>query len=158
MRPAQEFGEDHSSLRIAVIVRLQAGKDEIELLVLDGGGDGLGRVEGVEADELVVFEVDGAIRALGQRLAQHLLGARRAARDHDYFSLMLFPLAQGFFERVGIGLIDFIGNIFADPGTGFVQLERRIFLRDLLHTDQNFQEEDSLSSGPGCHCKTCQYK
>ena len=68
MRPAQQFRHDHAGLRVAVVVRLQAGEDEVELFVFDGRGEGLGDVEGVQPDKAVVFKMDGAVRALGQRL------------------------------------------------------------------------------------------
>src|SRR5216684_6040668 len=53
---------------------------------------------------------------------------------------MLFFLAQGFFEREGVRFIDFVGNVFPDPGTALVQFERRIFLRHLFDADQNLQQ------------------
>jgi len=74
--PAQQFGEDYAGLGEAVVVGLQAGEDEIELFVFDGGGDGSGGVERIDAYEGRVFEVDGAIRSLGQSLPQYLLCAR----------------------------------------------------------------------------------
>ena len=141
---SQQLGQDHARLRVAVIVGLQPGKDQVELFVFDRGGKGLRGVERIQPDELVVFEMNRPIRALGQRLAQHLLRPRRTARDHDDLALVLLPLAQRLFQRVGIRLVHFVRNIFADPRAAFVQLERRIFLRHLLHANQDFQECDSL--------------
>ncbi len=83
--------------------------------------------------------MDGAVGALGQGFAQYLLGACRTGRDDDHFSAVLFFLTQRLFEREGVRLIHFVGNVFADPGAGLVQFERRIFLRHLLHADQNLQ-------------------
>ena len=118
VRPAQKFGQHDAGLRVAVVVRLQAGKDEVKLFVFDGGSEGAGGVGGVQSDEGIVFQVDGAIRALGQGFTQHLLGARRTGGDDDHFPAVLFFLAQGFFEREGVGLIDLVGDVFADPGAG----------------------------------------
>ncbi len=137
MRPAQQFRQHHAGLGVAVVVGLQAGKDEIEFFVFDRGGKGAGGVGGVEADEGIVFKMDGAIRALGQGFAQNLLGARRTGCNDHHFAAVLLFLAQRFFEREGVRLVDFVGNVFADPGAGLVQLERRIFLRHLFHADQN---------------------
>ena len=88
----------------------------------------------------VVFQMNRAIRALGQRLAQHLLRPRRAAGDHDDFAFVLFPLPQRLFQRERVRLVHFVRNIFANPRAAFVELERRIFLRHLLHANQDFQD------------------
>ena len=88
----------------------------------------------------VVLQVNGAIGALGQRFAQDLAGARRAGGNHHYFAGVLFLLPQRFFQRVRVGLIDLVGNVFADPGARLVQFEGRIFLRNLLHANQDFHE------------------
>ena len=137
VRPAQQLGQNHAGLREAVVVRLQPGEDQIEVLVLDRRRKGLGGVEGVERDEAVAFQMDGAIGALGQGLAQYLLRARRAAGDDHHFSAVLLFLAQRLFQRVGVRLVHFVGNIFANPRAALVQLQRRVFLRDLLHADQD---------------------
>jgi hypothetical protein len=78
-----------------------------------------------------------AIGALGQRLAQHLLGARRAGGDHHHLAAVLLLLAQRFFERVGVRLVDLVGNVLANPRPRLVELEGSIFLRDLLHAYQD---------------------
>src|SRR5215469_14484628 len=87
-----------------------------------------------------------AIGTLGKSFAQYLAGARRTRRDDDDFTAMLLFLAQSFFEGVGVGLVDFVGNVFANPGACLVEFEGRIFLRHLLHTDQDFH--GSLLSAP----------
>ena len=140
VRPAQQFRQHDAGLRVTVIVGLQAGKDQVEFFVFDSGGKGAGGIGGVQSNESVVFKMDGAVRALRQGFAQNLLGARGTGGDDDHFSAVLFFLAQRFFEREGVRFIDFVRNIFADPGAGLVQLERRIFLRHLLHADQNLHQ------------------
>ena len=137
VRPAQQFRQDHAGLRVTVVVGLQAGEDEIEFFLFDGSGEGSGGIESVQTNERVVFQMDGAVRALRQRLAQNLLRPRRTGGNDNYFAPMLLFLAERFFEREGVRLIDFVRNVFADPGAGFVQLERRILLRHLFHADQN---------------------
>ena len=138
MRQAEQFCEDDAGLGEAVVVGLQAGEDEIELLILDRSGERLGSIEGVEAHEGGVFEVNGAIGTLGEGLAQDLLCASRAGGDDDNFTAVLFFLAECFLEGVGVGLVHLVGDILADPGTGLVEFERCVFLRHLLHADQDF--------------------
>jgi hypothetical protein len=62
---------------------------------------------------------------------------RPGSQDYD-LSAVLFFLAKGFFEGVGVGFVDFVGNVFADPSAGFVEFQRRIFLGDLLHANEDF--------------------
>src|SRR5258708_4902812 len=81
-----------------------------------------------------------AVGALGQSFAQHLLRARRPGGNHHDFATVLFLLAQRFFERISVGLVDFIGDVFANPRAAFVQFQRGVLLRDLLHADQNFHK------------------
>ena len=137
VRPAQQLGQNDAGLRIAIVIGLQAGKNQIELFVFNGGGEGAGRVVGIQADKGIVFQMNGAIGALGQGLAQHLLGARRTGGNDDDFAAVLLFLAKGLFERVGVRLIHFVGDVFANPGAGFVEFEGGVLLRHLLHADQN---------------------
>ena len=137
VRPAQQLSQDDAGLGKAVVVRLQAGEDQVEGLVLNRRRERFGGVEGIEANESVAFEMDGAVGALGQRLAQNLLRARRAAGDDHDLAAVLFLLAQRLFQRVGVGLVHFVGNVVANPRAALVQLERRVLLRDLLHADQD---------------------
>jgi hypothetical protein len=71
---------------------------------------------------------------------------------------MFFLLPQRFFERIRIRLIDFLGNVFANPRTSFVEFERCIFLRHLLHAYQDFQNNGSSPVAPAGPRETCQYK
>ena len=96
-------------------------------------------------DEVVVLKMDRAIGALGQRLAQHLLRARRAGGNDDDFAAVLFFLAQRLFQRVGVGLVHFVGDIFANPRPALIQLERGVFLRDLLHAHQDLHRSSSFN-------------
>src|SRR3954471_249264 len=49
---------------------------------------------------------------------------------------MLLFLPQRLFQSVSIWFVDFIGDVFADPGATLVQLEWCILLRHLLHANQ----------------------
>ncbi len=137
VRPAQQFRHNHAGLGVTVVVRLQAGEDEIELFIFNRGDESFGHIEGVQADKAVIFQMNGAIRALGQPFPQHLLRTRGPGGDDYDFAGVLFFLAQSLFQGEGVRLIDFIGDVVADPCAAFIEFERRVFLRDLLHADQN---------------------
>src|SRR3954451_24223995 len=49
---------------------------------------------------------------------------------------MLLFLPQRLFQSVSIWFVDFVGDVFADPGATLVQLEWCILLRHLLHANQ----------------------
>ena len=115
MRPAEQFGQQHAGLGKAVIVRLQAGEDQVELLIFNRGSQDLGNVERIEGDEAVIFKVNGAVSAFGQGFAQNLLGARRTGGDDHNFAAVLLALAQCLFQSVGIGFVHFIRNVVANP-------------------------------------------
>src|SRR5439155_14302708 len=141
MRPAEQFGEYDAGLGVTVIVGLEAGKNEVELLIFDGCRKSAGEVEGVEADESIILEVNCPICAFGEGFPQNLLGARRAGSGNDYFAAMFFLLAQSLLEAIGIRLVYLVGNVLANPGAGLVELEGGVFLRHLLHADKNFQAD-----------------
>ena len=141
MRPAQQFGQNHAGLGVPVVVRLQAGENQVKLLIFNGRKEGLRGVEWVQPDESMVFQVDRAIGALGEGLTQNLGGTGRASGDHNHFSAVFFFLPQGLLKGVGVGLIDLVGDVFPNPGAGFIELEGRVLLRDLLHADQDFHQD-----------------
>ena len=120
---------------LPAVLTIQSGINKLRYATLIG----IKQAKNKPLRKVALAEVQSAIGALGQGFAQHLLGACRATGDDDYFTLMLFPLTQRLFERVGVGLVDFVGNVFTDPVAGFVELEWRIFLRHLFHADKNFQ-------------------
>ena len=91
-------------------------------------------------DKLVVLQMNGAVGALGQRFAKNGLGSRGSRSQHDDFAAVFLFLTEGLLECVGVGLVDFVGDVFADPGSGFVEFEGRVFLRDLLDTDEDFHD------------------
>ena len=80
VRHAELLGEHDADLAEALVVGLQAGQHEVELLVADRAGQRLGDDEGVGGRQRVRLDVDRAVGAARQRLAQHLRGPRRAGR------------------------------------------------------------------------------
>ena len=66
--------------------------------------------------EAVGLDVDGAVGAARERLANHLRGARGPGRaDHDLAAVLLLE-AQRLFERVGVGLVQLeAGVLVANP-------------------------------------------
>ena len=76
-----------------------------------GHGKGIGR------RQAIVLDVDGAIGAARQRLAQHLGDAGGPGRaDHD-FPAVLFLEPQALLERIGVRLVHLVaGVLLADPG------------------------------------------
>ena len=151
MRQSENLGQNHARLRISVIVRLQAGEDQVKFFILDGGRDRPRRVVGIEADKSSVLEMDRPVRAFRQRLAQNLQRPRRAGRQDDHLARMLFLLPQRLFERKRVRLIHFVGNIFADPRPRFIQLQRSVFLRYLLHANQNLHGSTPMLGGVSWH-------
>ena len=73
--------------------------------------------ERVGAASAVVLDVDGAVGAARQRLANHLRDARRSGRADDHFAAVLLLQPQRLFERVGVRLVHLEGGVLlADPG------------------------------------------
>jgi hypothetical protein len=65
MRPAQQFGQNYTRLSEAVVVGLQSGEDQVKLFVFDRSRNRTRGVEGIEADEGVVFKMNGAVGSFG---------------------------------------------------------------------------------------------
>ena len=64
----------------------------------------------------VLFDVNGAVGALGQSFADVLPDALGAGAQGDHFSAVLFLEPQPGFQRVGIRLVDFVSQAgFFDP-------------------------------------------
>ncbi len=139
VRPSQQLRQHHAGLRVAVIVGLQAGEDQIKLLIFNCRRKCPRGVRRVQPHKTGILKMNGTVRALGQRLAKHLLRPRRPGGNGDHFPAMLFFLPQSFFERKRVRLIHFVRNILTNPSPRLIQLERRILLRNLLHAHQNLQ-------------------
>ena len=82
--------------------------------------------------------MNGAVGALGQRLANGLGGARRsAAQNHHLAAVLLFEL-ETFFQRVGVGLIDLVAQlVLGDPEPGRVDPQGRVTRGNLLDGHHN---------------------
>ena len=73
--PIEPFGEDHACLGKALVVGLQAGENQVELLVLHGGGERACDHERVGTPEPFVLDMNRTIGATCQRLTQDLRDA-----------------------------------------------------------------------------------
>jgi hypothetical protein len=145
VRPAEPLGENHADLREALIVGLQPGEDQIELLVLHRRRQRIARHERIRARQAVVLDVDGAIGAAGQRLANDLGHARRTGRADDHFALMLLFQPQRLFERVGVGLVHLeAGVLLANPGLVVGQAGLPVAGRYLFDADGNFHSATTI--------------
>jgi hypothetical protein len=138
VRPAEPLGEDHADLREALIVGLQPGEDEVELLVLHRRRQRIARHERIGARQAIVLDVNGAIGAAGQRLANDLGHARGTGRADDHFTLVLLLQPQRLFERVGVGLVHLeAGVLLANPGLVVGQAGLPVACGYLLDADSN---------------------
>ena len=142
---AEQFGKDDAGLALAEVVGLQAGEDEVGALRLDGGGQQAGHAERVARAEVGAVDVDGAVRALGQGFADGGADALRSGGEDDDFAAVLLLELQGFFEGVGVGLVQRVLQAgFFNPLAGGVDADLRIALRDLLDGDDDFHTFDLL--------------
>ena len=122
VRQAEPLGQDDAGLREALVVGLQPGQDEVELLVLHRGRERVGDDERVGARQAVVLDVNGAVGAAGQRFAQHLRDARRPAEQTTTSPPCFSFSRSALFERVGVGLVHLVaGVLLADPGPVVVE-------------------------------------
>jgi hypothetical protein len=103
---AEQFGDDDAGLAEAQVFGLQAGEDEVGILRLDGGGEQAGYAEGVAMAEVVAVDVDGAVCAFGEGFADGLAYALGAGAEDDDFAAVLLLELEGFFEGVGVGLVE----------------------------------------------------
>jgi len=138
----EEFGDDDAGLAEAEVFRLQAGEDEVGILRLDGGGEEAGYAECVAIAEVVAVDVDGAVCAFGESLADGLAYALGAGADDDDFAAVLLLELKGLFEGVGVGLVEGIleAGLF-DPLTGGVDADLRIAFGNLLDCDYDLHSK-----------------
>ena len=117
MGDAEQFGEDDAGLAEAEVVGLEAGEDEVGRLGADGVGEQLRAAASVSREaRSSSFDVDGAVGALGERLAQGGGDAFRAGAEDDHLAAVLLLELQRLFEGVGVGLVDGVGEVvFVDP-------------------------------------------
>ena len=98
LRIAEQLGDHRSDQPVVGADALLAEEDEVVRNGLDGGGEHLGDAERVGVAGLA-FDVHGLRRAAGERLAQRLLRAVGAERDHGDVAARFFLQADRLFER-----------------------------------------------------------
>ena len=113
----RKLGADLGGLAVA---RGEAAQDEVEARrgLLDGPGEGVGGCKGVAAGHPPVGEQDAAVRPEGDRLAEDLLGHRRAHRDHGNPAAFGLPDPQGRFQCRATGGVHHPFRQIALKGTG----------------------------------------
>ena len=105
------------------------------------GGERRRGGERIGGRERIILDMQRAIGAAGQGLANHLLHARRPGRADHHFAAVLLAKAQGLLERIGVGLVHFVADVLiADPGLVVVQARLPLAGRDLLDTDCDFHD------------------
>ncbi len=130
------LGKDDADLAEALVVGLQAGEHQVELLVANRVRQRIGDDERVGCRQRVGLDVDGAIGATGERFAQHLRGPSRAGRHDHHFPAVLLLQPQRLFERVGVRLVQFeAGVLVTDPGLPLVHAQLPLARDDLFDTD-----------------------
>ena len=149
MRQSQQFGQDDAALGKPEVIGLESRQDQIERLGADRFRDELRREEAVEFRAGVIVNMDGAVRAFRQRLADRLLNAGRADARHHHFAAVFLLQAQGLFERECVRLIGFVAQIrVSNPGRVLRQPQRRVFGGNLFDAHQDFHGKLScLSKG-----------
>ena len=84
----------------------------------------------------VRFDVDRAVRAARQRLANHLRRTRRARREDHHFAAVLLLEPQRLFQRVGVRLVQLeAGVLIANPGLRLVDPKLPLPGDDLFDAD-----------------------
>ena len=85
---------------------------------------------------MIAVDVNRAIGAARQRLAQHLRHARRAGRHDDHFPAVLLAQPQRLFERVGVRLVQLPARVLiANPGLRVVDADLPLAGDDLFDAD-----------------------
>jgi len=80
---AEQLGEHRRDHAGGAVGRLRPADDEVGRLGLDRGGEHLGGCQGVSPGQRVVADVDGAVGAHAEALADGVGGFRRAHRHQD---------------------------------------------------------------------------
>ena len=108
--------------------------------MLGGGGfrQQLGDAQRVERGQVFFLDVNGAVGAFGQRLADGLRSARRPGAQRDHFAAVLLLQLQRLFERVSIRLIDLETEVaLLNPAAARIDAKLRIADRNLLDGNDN---------------------
>ena len=147
VRTVEQRSKQNASLAKTVVVALQPGEHEISFFFLNGGRKCFRGTQRIELREIVIGNMNRAVRALRQRFLDGLLHALRAHRKSDYFAAVLFLEAKSFFERVAVRLVHLEADVgFLDPVSGDGQ--RRVFRRNLLDAHDDVHEDASFRDLP----------
>ena len=98
--------------------------------------------EGVALVQVVGFDVNGAVCALGKSFADGGADALGPCAEHDDFAAVLLPELQRFFQCVGVRLVHGVLQVgLFDPFSGAVDADLRIALGDLFDGYDDFHAE-----------------
>ncbi len=139
-RQSEHLGDQHTDLAAAAILRLHAGEDQIEILVLGIFGDDPGDLERLFAGTIVVGDMGSTVTAHGQGLFHGLLDLLGTNAQHGQIGIFnLFFQLHRLFDGIFIVLVHPPGQIgLVIPGAAGIYLEFRFHIGNLLYTDENF--------------------
>ena len=100
-----------AGLSVPEIVGLQAGEDQVGRFGFQRRGQQLRGRQRIVCAEVVLFDMDGAVGALGERFANGLRGARRSGAQRDDFAAVLLLQLQTGLQRICVRLVDLVGEI-----------------------------------------------
>ncbi len=142
------LGRDRAGVAVG---RFGGGEDEVDVAgPLDGGGEHLGRAEGVGAGQGVVGDEDGLGRPHGQGAADALHpGGRDHRHDGHLAPTGLLGQLEAHLHAEAVGLVhDQLALAFEGLGAR-IELTRHGRIGDLLHADDDVHCLTPEGSGPG---------
>jgi len=90
------------------------------------------------------LDMNRAIGAARERLANHLLDTRRTGAADHHFPAVPLAQSQRFLERVGVRLVHLVADVLlADPGLVVVEPRLPLAGRNLLDTDGDLRSYPS---------------
>ena len=102
------------------------------------------------APRRVVLDVNRAIGAARQRLANHLSARARARPSRRRLRRLLLPQPQRLLERVGVGLVHLVADVLlANPGLRVVETRLPLAGGDLLDADGDLHGRRRLTKTQG---------
>ena len=121
------------------IGRLRAGEHDVGRLQRGDTCQHAGHCHGVGVPQAFVPHPDAAVRALGERSAQGLLGIVRADGDGDHLACVeLLGQQQRFLQRRFVPLVQLVLEVLViDRAVGLVNRELRVQLADPLDRDEH---------------------
>jgi hypothetical protein len=136
MGDAQSLRKHDTDLSSALVVGLEAGEHEIGGFILERGRKGARSRSRVGGSEVVAEDVDGAIGASRERLAQDLHHTHRSGRDRDDLAAVLLAKTKRRLKRIGVWLVQLpCGMCLVEPQARPVDSDRRLAGYDLFQAD-----------------------